>query len=298
MSNFVIGIDLGGTNVKGIVLNAQGNIVLQDHQPTHDDPHGLWRNNVKTLVDRLLQKFPNDIAAIGLSAPGLANEQNSAIAYLPNRLEGLVNFDWSSFLGKKTFVLNDAHAALMAEYSYGCLKPYQNALLLTLGTGVGGGLLINGKLHQGLSQMAGHMGHISTHAGGNDFSILGSPGSIEFAIGNYSVKERSLGRYDSTYDLVKAYETGDSWAQYVWLSSIQKLAVTMSSLINVFSPEAIALSGGITLAGESLLTPLDNFLEKYEFRPGGKQTSLKIAQFQEMAGAVGSAGFAQSKVTI
>jgi glucokinase len=296
MKKYVIGIDLGGTNVKGIILDSDGNIAIQDHEPTHDDPHGLWRNNVKTLVDRLLQNFSGTITAIGLSAPGLANEQNTAIAYLPNRLEGLVNFDWSHFLGLQTFVLNDAHAALMAEYSFGSLKNNQNALLLTLGTGVGGGLLINGQLYQGLSQMAGHMGHISTNADGNDFSILGSPGSIEFAIGNYSVKERSLGRFDSTFNLVKAYETGDHWAQYVWLTSIQKLAVTMASLINIFSPEAIALSGGITLAKESLMGPLESFLEKYEFRPGSKQTEIKIAQFQEMAGAVGSAGFAQSKI--
>ncbi len=290
-----IGIDLGGTNVKGILLDENGEILKQHYVATHDDDEGKWRENVLEMVTYLRNYWQEPIDTIGMSSPGLPDSENTCISFLPNRLNGLENFDWSSYFGQRTYILNDAHSALMAESSFGAAKGYKNVVLLTLGTGVGGGLLINGQLYQGLSQMAGHLGHLSLNATDDETSIVGMPGSLEYAIGNYSVAKRSKNKFSSTWELVEAYRKGDPWATLVWLTSVQKLAVALSSVVNVFSPELIVLAGGITFADDALFDPLKQFMEFYEWRPGGKQTPIVQAHFGDMAGAIGAAGFALSK---
>jgi glucokinase len=169
-------------------------------------------------------------------------------------------------------------------------------VLLSLGTGVGGGILINGELYQGVSQMAGHIGHVTVNADTSSRDITNMPGSIEDAIGNATVTERSNGKYHTTEELVNDYRKGDPFAEQVWLTSVRRLAVCIASIINVLSPECVVLSGGITQANEALMNPLRNFLDQYEWRPGGKQTPIKVARFSDRAGAIGAAGFALSKM--
>ncbi|MEO7765857.1 MAG: ROK family protein, partial [Ferruginibacter sp.] len=190
-----IGIDLGGTNVNGILLDEQGNVLYQHIIPTKDDVNGRWRDNVSAIVAYLKSLSAESIDVIGLSCPGLANSENNCIIQLPKRLEGLINFSWEDHFKIRTVVINDAHAALIAEAKFGALQGYKNAVLLTLGTGVGGGILINGELYQGQNQMAGHFGHISINPNDDELSIIGMPGSLEYAIGNYSIERRSLGRF-------------------------------------------------------------------------------------------------------
>jgi glucokinase len=291
-----IGIDLGGTNVKGILMQEDGEILKQHYVPTKDDSDGKWRENVLEMVNFLKSFHQNPIEIIGLSAPGLANDDNKCIAHLPNRLFGLENFIWEDYFDTETFVLNDAHAALMAEAKFGAVKGYKNAILLTLGTGVGGGILINGELFQGLSQMAGHLGHISINSQDDELSILGMSGSLEYAIGNCSIVRRSMGRYHSTNDLVKAYLENNTFATWLWLDSVRKLAVAIASLINALSPEIIVLAGGITTANEALFKPLQEFIDLYEFCPKGKKTIIKQAKFADFSGAIGAAAFALNRL--
>jgi glucokinase len=290
-----IGIDLGGTNIKGIVIDPNGQVLKQHYIATQDTADGSWRANVLEMVQYLQNWLQEPIAAVGMSAPGLPDAENSCIQYLPNRLPGLENFVWADYLGHTTYILNDAHAALMAEASFGAARGYRHALLLTLGTGVGGGLLINGQLYQGLGQMAGHLGHIGLNASDDESSIVGMVGSLEYAIGNYSIARRSRGAFGSTWELVEAYRKGEHWATFVWLRSVQQLAVALSSLVNAFSPEVIVLSGGITLADEALYGPLADFMKQYEWRPGTKQTPIVQAYFGDMSGAIGAASFALQK---
>jgi glucokinase len=289
-----IGIDLGGTYIKGLLMLENGEIVCKHSIPTGEH-NADWKAVVKEMHAFLEQKNNGPADSVGLSAPGLANEQNSAIAYLPNRLEGLENFVWGDFLGCQTYVLNDAHSAIMAEAKFGVLKIYKNALMLTLGTGVGGGILINGELYQGMHQRAGHLGHLAVNLGDDELSILGVPGSLEYTIGNYSIERRSHGRFKSTHDLVEAYKNGNAFATYIWLDSVRKLGVAIASLVNAFSPEAIALSGGIVLAGESLFRPLQEFVDIYEFNPYQKSTPILKSEFDDFAGAMGAAAFSLSK---
>jgi glucokinase len=290
-----IGIDLGGTTVKGVILDESGKIIMQHYLPTNETNTNNWQNTPLEMVQYLKNKYPKPIELIGLSAPGLANEANNCIAHLPNRLPGLENFVWENYFQTKTFVLNDAHAALMAEAKFGAIKNYKNAVLLTLGTGVGGGILINGELYQGLSQMAGHLGHLSINFSDDEPSILGMPGSLEYAFGNYSISRRSVGKYTSTKELLEAYANHEPVASWLWLDSVRKLAIAICSIINALSPEIIVLSGGITLANQLLFNPLQNFIDLYEFSPKGKKTVIKKAEFSDFSGAIGAAAFAFSK---
>lgn len=290
-----IGIDLGCTNIKGVLIDAHGTILEQLRQETNEPDDQHWKNAVSSMIKSLQSKSSAPVNHIGLSAPGLANSDNTCISFMPGRLPGLENFNWSEFTGERIFVLNDAHSALMAEAAFGAAKGMQHAVLLTLGTGVGGGILINGQLYQGLSQMAGHLGHITVDADNPNLDVTNMPGSIEDAIGNLSISQRSLGKFNTTFELVEAFRRGESFATWLWLSSVRKLAISIASTINVLSPQAVIIGGGISLAGDDLMKPLSDFLRHYEWQPGGKTTPLKLAQFSDLAGAIGAAGFALSK---
>lgn len=295
MSRTAIGIDIGGSNIKGVLLNDNGDMLLRDAMPTNDDGGGNWQNNVIGMVKRLNAGHNDRIEAIGISCPGLANEENNAIAYLPNRLSGIENLNWNVLFDAQTYVINDAHAALIAETKFGCLQGNRNAVLLTLGTGVGGAILINGELYQGQNQMAGHFGHMCITSNDDERSIVGMPGSLEYALGNYSIERRSFGRYSTTHEVVNAYQQAEPFATWLWLNMMHKLALTIASLSNALSPEAVVLAGGITQAADNLLKPLQAFLDIYEYRPNNNQTSIKIAQFTDLSGAIGAAAFAISK---
>lgn len=287
-----IGIDLGGTRIKGALIDTRTGVVL--HQlinPTGDGESGNWQRAVSDTAQALTQLATEPIQGIGLSAPGLPAPDNKTIACMPGRLQGLEGFDWSACLGKPVRVLNDAHAALMAEARFGALKNVQHGLMLTLGTGVGGGLLLNGHLYQGFFQMAGHLGHITLQADSTQRDITNMPGSLEDAIGNVTVGRRSFGRYQTTHELVEGYRQGEPLATQVWLTSIRHLAVSIASLANAFSPEVVVLGGGIMQADQALLAPLDTFLDLFEWRPAGKKTTICKAHFQDWAGAIGAAAF-------
>lgn len=296
MGECSIGIDLGCTNIKGVLLDNEGRILHQLREETNEQDDQHWKQAVSAMIKALENVADFKVKAIGLSAPGLANKYNTSIAFMPGRLPGLENFNWSSYTGKKIYVLNDAHAALMAEATYGSAKGMKHVVLLTLGTGVGGGILIDGKLYQGLSQMAGHLGHVTVDADNPLLDVTNMPGSIEDAIGNLNIAQRSKGKFNTTFELVEAYMQGDTFATWLWLSSVRKLAITIASLINVLSPEVIILGGGISLAGDSLMKPLNDFLAEYEWRPGDKSTPVVSAHFSDLAGAVGAAGFALSNL--
>lgn len=290
MHTLAIGIDLGGTRIKGVLLNTEtGAVVEQLITPTHDGEGQVWKTGVAQTIQALQAMTTKAILGIGLSAPGLPNPDNTAIACMPGRLLGLEQFNWSTYLGRPVRVLNDAHAALMAEARFGAVRHTANALMLTLGTGVGGGLLLNGQVYQGFFQMAGHLGHLTVDADSDHLSITGIPGSLEDAIGNATVARRTYGRYQSTHELLAAYQQGEPLATLVWLTSVRRLAVAIASLANTFSPERVVLGGGIVEANEALFTPLQTFMDVFEWRPGGKKTILCKAHFSEWAGAIGAA---------
>lgn len=295
-STFQIGIDLGGTNIKGVLLNTEGEILEKLTQSTVDPETGevhfsIWKQRIREMVLGLTEKAGQEVP-VGLSAPGLPSQDAKAISYMPGRLQGLENFDWSAYLpSPKVKVLNDAVAALLAERNFGAAKGYQHVMMLTLGTGVGGAILIHGKPYIGNLSRAGHMGHISLNPDAPR-GILNLPGTLEYFVGNETIPERSRNTFESTRALVDAYLAGDTFARQLWLETVKKLALGISSLINVLSPELVILGGGISRAKEALFDPLESLMAVYEWRPGGVSTPIVPAQMKEYAGAVGAAIYA------
>ncbi len=289
-----IGIDLGCTNIKAVLIDDTGNVLHESREETHEQDDHHWKNAVVKIIQDLKWRANDNIEAIGLCAPGLANAANNCIECMPGRLPGLENFNRSHASGEDVFVLNDAHAALTAEASFGAGKGMKHIIFITLGSGVGGGILIDGQLYQGKSQMAGHFGHTTVDSGTYSRDVTNMPGSIEEAIGNITVAARSYGKYETTFKLLEAYKRGDTFATWLWLDSIRKLAISISSSINIISPDAVIIGGGIVQAGESLMKPLEEFIALYEWRPGGKKTPLMQAHFSDMAGAIGAAASALS----
>ena len=292
MSNMVIGLDLGGTRIKAIAIDESGHILHQHYELTNDVNDSIWKNTVAELVMQIRSKISDIKPTVGICAPGLPNSDNSAIGFMPGRLEGLENFVWSDFLGTKAFVLNDAISAMMAEARFGSAKGKKNAIMLTLGTGVGGAILIDGKPYQGAFNKAGHIGHMVIDSDGKP-DVIGIPGSLEDAIGNCSIHERSNGKFSSTHQLLQAYGNGDNFASGIWLTSVKKLAIALASLTNILSPEMIILGGGITEAGKDLFEPLEKFMADYEWRTAGNKTQIVKAEYGDLAGAVGVACFAR-----
>ncbi len=292
-----LGIDVGGTNIKSVVLNETGDILDKDTIPTEDSSANpeKWKQNIIDLIDNKTQKFANgnaDLMKCGISAPGLVDKENKQILTMPDRLRGLEGFSWSAHLNRNINVINDAHSACLAEYESFYKEKIKNLILLTLGTGVGGAAIIDGKIFQGGIQRAGHFGHITVdHMGASTMTNM--VGSLEYAIGNFSIEERTHGKFKSTKDLVTAYQHEEPLATYWWLSSVQKLATGLASLINAFSPELIVIGGGIAEADDALFNPLSKFMSLYEWRPDNHQVKITKTIYSNYAGAVGAAFFAK-----
>jgi len=285
-----IGIDLGGTRVKGVVVDAHGEVLHQHYMKLADED---WKKTIRDTIDLLREKLEGP-CPIGISAPGIPSDTNDCIRFMPERLQGLEGFVWSDMLGTPAWVANDAIAAMAAEARFGSAKDCRHAIMLTLGTGVGGAILIDGKIHTGAFQKGGHLGHITLDWNGRA-DITGMPGSLEDAIGNCTLGERSMGRYTDTQHLLEDVRKGDTEARGIWLLSVRKLAIGIASLTNVLSPQRVILGGGITEAGALLFEPLEAGMQIYEWRPGGNRTEIVKARFGDMAGAIGAAGFAMMK---
>ncbi len=311
---FTLGIDLGGSSVKAVAVTAEGKLLRQMNAPFAADEPLDWARKIQAVVRDMEESAGARAAGIGLSAPGLAARDGLSIARMPGRLQGLEGLNWTEFLnaecgtrnaelgrevaGRSAFrvphsalkvpVLNDAHAALLGEAWLGAARGFQNVIMLTLGTGVGGAAIVDGRLLKGALGRAGHLGHISLDLDGPR-DVCGLPGSLEVQIGNCTVGERTGGRFQSTHDLVAAHLVGDSAATKVWLRSVQALGCAISSFINVLDPEAVIIGGGIARSGAALFEPLERFVRDTEWDVGAPPVKLWPAQLGEFAGAFGAA---------
>ena len=286
-----IGIDIGKTNIKLVALDRAGGVIGREEIPTPDDARVV--DAVRDLAQRYRDTLNNDSVSLGLSAPGLASPDLHMIADLPGGQPAIQGIGWTEALGwpSKVPVLNDANAALYAEAQSGAAAGYRHVFMLTLGTGVGGAVMIDGNLLHGHTGKAGHLGHISIHPDWTK-SILGMPGSLEYAFGDWSISERTGGRFDSTKHLVGAHLKGDAEATRCWQEAINHLARGIASLTNVLDPEIIVIGGGITRAGDALFEPLRREVAMLEWCPTGGHVPIVPAELGTDAGAIGAACYA------
>lgn len=287
---YALGMDIGGTNIKALAVTHAGRVLEDITIATGDTGKENWIANVQLVKERFWQTMNKSPAWIGIAAPGLAAKDQRSIRYMPGRLPGLEGLVWRKLfkVSHPVPVLNDAQASLMGEVWRGAARGSHNAILLTLGTGVGGAALVDGRLLRGHLGRAGHLGHVSLDPAGRP-DIVHTPGSLEEAIGECTITTRTQGRFDSTQDLVAASNRNDPKARHVWLKSVQALAAAIASFINILDPEVVIIGGGIAKAGTSLFRPLNQYLARFEWRPGGARVPVVPAKLGDRAGAFGAA---------
>jgi len=288
--NFSIGIDLGGSSVKAVAVARDGSELERCNEAFDPDRRLHFAETIRSLVRRLTTSLKKPPEHIGLSAPGLASGEGRSIAYMPGRLHGLVGLNWSEYLAMPFAipVLNDGHAALLGEVWLGAARGCRNVIMITLGTGVGGAAMVDGHLLRGHSGKAGHLGHVTLDLHGLP-DICQMPGSLELAMGNCSIQQRSAGRFATTHDVVTAHLAGDPVASEVWLKSVRALAGAIGSFTNILDPEVCVIGGGIARAGAALFGPLEPLVRGFEWNTGGPGVRLVPAELGELAGAFGAA---------
>jgi len=284
-----IGLDMGGTRIKALAFADDGTQLAEEIVPTLDDGNRAWLEGVRDLTRRTINRCPPP-TRVGLAAPGLVSADRRSIAFMPGRLEGLEGLDWKEALGLNSAVevLNDAQAALLGESWLGAARGVRNVFMLTLGTGVGGAAIVDGRVLRGHIGRAGHLGHVSLNPDGAP-DVARTPGSLEDAIGECSIEVRTHGKFSSTKELVARFREGDPEAGSMWLRSVRVLAAALASFINILDPELIVIGGGIADANEALFEPLQAGLNEFEWRPGGARVRMVKAALGHISGAAGAA---------
>jgi glucokinase len=284
---YAIGIDIGGTRTKCVAADAAGRVLLREVYATGDAAQD-WKRHVPAFAELAVKRLGTPVG-VGLACPGIVEPGGKTVFWMIGRMDSVQGFDFGSLVpGLPCALANDAQAALLGERWVGAARGCENVMLLTLGTGVGGAAVVDGRLLRGHLGRAGHLGHISLDPNGAG-DICNTPGSLESAIGDATVAERSGGRFADTRALVEAVRRGDRLATEVWDRSVRALAAGVAGLINTLDPEKLIIGGGIALAGEELFGRLERELERMEWRPHGRRVAVVAAELGEDAGALGAA---------
>lgn len=309
-----IGVDLGGTNIRVAEVDAEGHLF---HQVRRSTPAGRGEEAVidrmKGAIGRLLEAADRDkgqILGIGIGSPGLV-DPGRGVVHIPPNFPG-----WDSVpLGKKvedafglpTRVTNDVNAMALAESRLGAGKGYNSLICVTLGTGVGGAFVLDGKVYTGFTGSAGEIGHITVEPNGPRCRC-GNFGCLERLVGAEYIVERAVrrlrgpgadsilpkmanGRLGSLTPklITEAARQGDGAAKEVLWEVGEYLGIVFSGLVNFLNPEAIIVGGGIAEAGALIFDPIVEVVRKRAMPIPAQAVHIIPAQLGERAGVVGAA---------
>lgn len=312
---YYIGIDIGGTSIKSGVLDERGKILLTKKCPTKSGADSIIADIIG-LVKGLLAESGKKVEGVGIGCPGLINSENGEVVYSNNLYWKNVPLKKSleEALNLPVFITNDANAAALGEYFCGAGKKYKSMVLITLGTGVGAGIVVNGKLFEGNLGAGVELGHEVIRVGGEKctcgrrgcFEAYASATAlIRFAKAAMKKDEKSLlwslcGGDENKIDgliIFDALKKGDKTAAKVVKKYVYYLSEGLVNVINAFHPEAVVLGGGICGAGDAFLKPLKRRVNKYiyggtEFAP----VELVVAALGNDAGLCGAAKLAIERV--
>lgn len=296
MSDLAIGLDVGGTAIKGVLMDIAGT-VRQTVTGTTSPHRDALVAEVRRVLDALSIDAPG--AKLGVATAGIPHPDGRSTQYCPGSKLDIEGLDWQDALGLQSAppLVNDAHAALLGECWVGAARDRQHVVMLTLGTGVGGAVLADGRLLRGARGRAGHLGHLSV-TDSPVRGIVGTPGTLEDALGEQTVTQRTDGRAASTASLVDEVRRGTPWAVEAWTDSVRTLSRAVASIINAFDPEVVVLGGGIAQAGATLFVPLREALAQDEWRLDGQGVPIVPATLGAMAGAIGAARAAVEDRTV
>ena len=315
---YSIGVDLGGTNIAVGIVDESMKIIEKGSVPTLAERDGeLIVKDMAELAKSLIKKCGlknSDIAFVGIATPGSVDRENGVVLYTNNI--NLKNFPIADIFRKylpieKIYVENDANAAALAEALAGAAKGTSNSVMITLGTGVGGGIVINKKIYVGANGAAGELGHTVIEFGGRLCSC-GRRGCWEayssatglvnmtkekirqcrtFGIDSLLLKEEEERGKVTARTAFNAQKAGDICGQEVVGEYIHYLACGITNMINTFQPEVLSIGGGVCNEGKNLLDPIMRIINHEQYtRALATKTEIKIAELGNDAGIIGAAG--------
>lgn len=310
---YKVGIDLGGTNIKAGIVDAQYHIVKQASVPTQAER--TYQEIVKDmamLVKHLMEETgicEEEVEGIGIGSPGMIDAKEGVVVYSNNIRWDNVPLvqEMNSYFSCPVKISNDANCAALGEAKAGAAKGVPNVILLTLGTGVGGGIVVDGKLFEGGHAGGAELGHTMLVAGGEECTC-GRRGCIEaYASATALIKEatrKALIHPESMMNILcendinnmngkipfDAAQAGDKAGKEVIDRYIRYLGESIADFVNIFRPDVVLLSGGVCNQGEKLTEPLNQYIKDKCF--GGEKSFIppvRCATLGNNAGIIGAA---------
>ena len=292
-----IGIDLGATRLKMAVVDEKGKCSYRREVDT------LFASDRAALIDSIASNVKDiiktsgiakrSILGVGIGVPGPVDSRRGIVRYFPN-IKGWEQVPLKSILEKKLRLKvaldNDVNAMTLGEYKFGAGKGAENLICLTLGTGVGGGIIINGEIYRGSTMCAGEIGHIPINEKGPKCNC-GGIACLERYIGNRYILYRSkrvFGKDVALERLDVLAAKGNKKAIGIWEDVGRKLAVALTGVVNLFNPDIIVIGGGVSKAGEFIFGPLRRELRARAMRDQARHVKIIRAKLGDNAGIIGS----------
>jgi glucokinase len=314
--DLILGVDLGGSKILTAVTDSQGKMLSRDHSVTPARKgHEAVIRSILESAHRALEQADvavSELAAVGVGAPGLINP-GTGILYTSPNLPGWRDIPLRAVmqerLGKKTFLINDANAAALGELHFGAARGARNFIYITLSTGIGGGIVIDGGIYSGAIGAAGEVGHMTIDDDGPPCNC-GNKGCWEtLASGTALAREAKQrikegaetaipGYVDGDIEKVtaevihSAAQQGDSLARELIARTGYYVGVGLASLINIFNPELIVIGGGLSNIGDMLFDPAFKVARERAYRETFRAVRFAAAELGRNSGVLGAAVFA------
>jgi glucokinase len=314
--DLILGIDLGGSKILTAVVNSRGEMLSSDESatPATEGREVVIQSIVDSAHSALGQasRTISEISAIGIGAPGISNPEAGILFTSPN-LPGwrnvLLRDIIQNKLGKKAFLINDANAAALGEFYFGAARGVRNFIYVTLSTGIGGGIVIDGKIYGGAIGAAGEVGHMTIDDKG-PICNCGNRGCWEtLASGTALAREARHRIKESIRTLILEYaegdvekvtaevihsaaEQGDSLAKKLISRTGYYVGVGLANLINIFNPELIVIGGGLSNIGDMLLKPAFKTAGERAYKEAFQAVRFASPELGRNSGVLGAAAFA------
>ncbi|KTB48540.1 Transcriptional regulator/sugar kinase [Dehalogenimonas alkenigignens] len=322
LNSVVLGIDLGGTKILSAAVDRQGKVLCRDLTPTPvASGHPGVIEAIKESAGRAIGHKPFDTKAVGLAAAGLVESAGGIVHTSPN-LPGWTDVSITQELartfGKPVFIINDAHAAAIGELKYGAGRGCRHFIFITLSTGIGGGLVLDGKIYEGFSGFGGEIGHMVIDDDGPEcacgnrgcWEMLASGKALErearrriasgepTSILSYCRPEPERAQIDclNAKTIHTAAVNGDILALELIKRHAYYVGVGLANIVNIFNPERVIIGGGLSNIGDLLLKPAIEEAARRAFKQPFKGVRFMKAELGADAGVIGAAALAWNHV--
>lgn len=302
MTEYAIGIDLGGTAIKYAIVSSDGQIIFENSVPTPNDggADGVIYTLAKSIkeAEKIAARMGITLSAVGIGTPGIVSHDARMVLGGAENIPGWENVRLSDKLeaitSLKVYLTNDANAMALGEKAFGAAKGAEDVVFITIGTGIGGAALINGRMWRGHDGRGMEIGHITIKADGEKCAC-GGRGCLEHYASTAALvrryKEVTCKNFDGK-KIVELFLKGDKAAYDVLNEHWKFLGHGIASIINIFSPELIVVGGGISEAGEFYLDNLRKSVNLQVMKDCASNTKIIKALLGNKAGCLGAAELA------